>query len=91
MTQSIEDRLHQALWAFHAAVQLRDGIEGRIRRGEMDADLYDRSLHAAEAVMTARLGLYRLLIEEGWTPPASVAQDLAHDDLLLHEQAEHLP
>lgn len=90
MTQSAEDRLHQALWSFHAAVQLRDGVEGRIRRGEMDGDILDRSLQAAEAVVQARVTLYRLLIADGWTPPPSVAQDLAHDDLLLHQPAEHL-
>jgi hypothetical protein len=85
VTQSTEDQLHAALWAFHTAVQRRDGVESRLRRGEIDADLYDRSLHASEAVMASRLGLYRLLIEQGWIPPSQVLQDIAYDDSVLHE------
>jgi hypothetical protein len=83
----MEERLHQAVWAYHAAVQRRDGVEARLRRGEIDADLYDRSLSAAEAVTEARITLYKLLIDEGWTPPVAVAQDLAHDTALLREQS----
>lgn len=90
MTHSIEDKLHAAMWAFHAAVQRRDGVEARLRRGEMDAELYDRSLSAAEAVVESRLGLYRLLIAEGWTPPSQVLQDIAYDDTVLHEPADEL-
>jgi hypothetical protein len=89
VTQTTEDRLHQAVWAFHAAVQRRDGVEARLRRGEIDTDLYDRSLTAAEAVVESRIALYKLLIAEGWTPPDSVAHDIALDDSLLHEAAEH--
>jgi len=87
--ESTEDRLHQAVWAFHAAVQRRDGVEARLRRGELDAELYDRTLTAAEAVVASRLALYRHLIAEGWTPPPSVAHDIALDDTLLHERAEY--
>ena len=82
-----EERLHQAVWAFHAAVQRRDGVEARLRRGEMDTDLMDRSLAAADAVTEARLGLFKLLIEEGWTPPPSLVQDIQHDDALLRQQS----
>jgi hypothetical protein len=90
MSQGTEDRLHAAVWAFHAAVQRRDGVEARLRRGELDPELYDRSLSAAEAVVQARVALYRLLIEEGWTPPRTVLRDLVFDDSLLDERAEHL-
>jgi hypothetical protein len=89
VSDTLQDRLHQAVWAFHAAVQLRDGVEARLRRGEIDEDLYYRSLTSAEAVVAARVALYRLLMEEGWTPPPSVVQDLVLDDTLLHERAEH--
>lgn len=82
-----EERLHQAVWAYHAAVQRRDGVEARLRRGEMDADLYDRSLTAAEAVTEARVNLYKLLISEGWTPPPGLVHDIEHDDVLLRERS----
>jgi hypothetical protein len=62
-------------------------VEGRLRRGELDAELYDRSLTAAEAVVQARIGLYRLLISEGWTPPDSIAKDISYDDSLLDEES----
>lgn len=88
MTNEPEARLHDALWAFHAAVQRRDGIEARLRRGEIDADLHTRSLAAAEAVVEARVGLYRLLMSEGWVPPPSIAQDVSFDDALLLEASE---
>ena len=80
-----EDRLHAAVWAFHAAVQRRDGIEARLRRGELDDDLKDRSLSASEAVVEARVALYKMLIGEGWTPPLWVAQDIAYDDSVLRQ------
>lgn len=88
MTQSAEDRLHQLLWAFHAAVQRRDGVELRLRRGEIDGDLYDRSLTAAEAVVECRVALYRHLMDEGWTPPDSLVHDMAIDATLLKERAD---
>lgn len=88
MPHDVEDRLHTAVWAFHAAVQRRDGVEARLRRGEMDADLYDRSLSASEAVVHARIALYRLLIAEGWTPPESVARDISYDDSLLRQESD---
>ena len=87
MTLAREDRLHAAVWAFHAAVQRRDGIEARLRRGEQDLDLRDRSLAASEAVVEARVALYRMLIGDGWTPPAAVAQEIEYDDSVLRERA----
>lgn len=89
MTRSTEEQLHNVMWAFHAAVQRRDGVEARLRRGELDADLYDRSLTAAEAVMESRLALYRFLIAEGWTPPPAVVRDISYDDEVLHQEGEH--
>lgn len=90
MSQGIEDRLHAAVCAFRAAVKRRDAVEVRLRRGELDADLYDRSLTAAEAVIQTRIELYQVLISEGWTPPHEVARDLAYDTSVLHHSAEHL-
>jgi hypothetical protein len=85
MAEGREDRLHAVVWAFHTAVQRRDGIELRLRRGELDADLQDRSLSAAEAVVEARIALYRLLISEGWTPPAAIVSDIEYDDAVLRQ------
>jgi hypothetical protein len=90
VTQSIETQLLSAAWAFHTAVQRRDGIEARLRRGEQDPELFDRSLTAAESVVQARIELYRLLITDGWIPPPTVAGDLEYDDCVLHQAAEHL-
>ena len=90
MTGSIEARLHAAVWAFHTAVQRRDGVEARLRRGEHGPELLDRSLTAAEAVVQARVELYRLLMADGWIPPPTVASDIAYDDAVLHQSAEHL-
>lgn len=87
MSQAREDRLHAAVWAFHAAVQRRDGIESRLRRGELDADLQDRSLVASESVVEARIALYRLLVSEGWVPPPAVASEMDFDDSLLRERS----
>ena len=85
MAAEWEDRLHAVLWSFHSAVQRRDGIELRLRRGELDGELQDRSLQAAEAVVAARVSLYRLLISAGWTPPPVVVQDIQYDDALLRQ------
>ena len=90
MSDSTEDLLLQAAWSYHSAVQRRDGIEARLRRGEIDGDLLSRSLMAAETVMAARVALYRMLMSRGWTPPPAVAQDIVFDDNLLHEPADHL-
>lgn len=83
MTYSIEQRLTEALWTYHAAVQKRDGIEARIHRGDLDRLLLDRTLEAAERVVAARVALYRVLMDEGWQPPDVVAQDIAYDDEVL--------
>lgn len=87
MSQAREDRLHAVVWAFHAAVQRRDGIEARLRRGELDVDLQDRSLVASEAVVEARNALYKLLVSEGWVPPPSVAAEMEYDESLLRERS----
>jgi len=88
MDPSREERLHAVVWAFHAAVQRRDGIESRLRNGELDHDLQDRSLSAAESVVDARVALYRLLMAEGWIPPPAVALAIEYDDSVLR-QASH--
>jgi hypothetical protein len=84
-----EDRDHALLtrfWALHAAVIRRDGIEDRMRSGmPVDQELLDRSLAAAEAVLEARAGLYRHLIESGWTPPDTVVKDMVYDEIVLSE------
>lgn len=90
MTQDAETRLHAAVWAFHAAVQRRDGIEARLRRGELDGDLQDRSLSASESVVQARVALYRLLMTEGWVPPPSVAHDVELDEQMLRQASNEL-
>jgi hypothetical protein len=88
--RSEEEQLHQAIWAFHDALQRRDGIEQRLRDGDLDGALYDRGLAASEAVVHARLALYRVLITQGWTPPESVATQVDLDAHLMTEASEHL-
>ena len=90
MGRTDEEELHQASWALHDALQRRDGIEQRLRDGDPDATLYDRGLAASEAVVHARLALYRVLIAQGWTPPASVTAQVDLDEHLLTEASEHL-
>lgn len=82
-----ETRLHDAAQAFHTAVQRRDGVEARVRKGEHDPELLDRSLFAAEAVVLARIELYRLLIDDGWIPPPTVAGALELDGEILQQPA----
>ena len=90
-----EDRDHALLdrfWALHAAVIRRDGIEARMRAGTpIDQEMLDRSLAAAEGVLEARAELYRHLMRNGWTPPASVVKDLAYDEIVLAETDGALP
>ena len=76
-----------SFWQLHAAIIRRDGLEGRIRTGLLDADLLDRSLSAAEGVLAARTSLYRCLMDLGWTPPAAVVRDVVLDEGLLAEPA----
>lgn len=83
-----ETQLHRAVWAFHDALQRRDGVEARLRRGDLDLDLRDRHLRAAEAVTAARVGLYRTLAAQGWEPPASVLRSIDLDDALLREAGD---
>lgn len=90
MTRSHEDVLHEAIWKLHDALVRRDGIEQRLRAGDPDPALYDRSLLASEAVLHARMLLYRVLLEQGWTPPPSVATQLQLDSHLVREASEHL-
>lgn len=83
------DRDHALLdrfWALHAAVIRRDGIEARMRSGlPVDQEMLDRSLAAAEGVLEARAGLFRHLMDTGWTPPDTVVKDLVYDETVLSE------
>jgi hypothetical protein len=90
MSKRDEEQLHAAIWALHDALQRRDGIEERLRAGDPDERLYDRGLAASEAVVHARLALYRLLITQGWTPPASLVQQVDLDAHLMTEPSEQL-
>ena len=90
MTRSPEDDLHEVIWALHDALQRRDGIEQRLRDGDLDAELYDRGLAASEAVVHARLALYRVLVTQGWTPPKSVETQAPLDARLMGQPSEHL-
>lgn len=90
MGQIDERQFHAAIWALHEALQRRDGIERRLRNGDVTPDLYDRGLQASEAVVTARLGLYQVLIEQGWTPPPAVSSQVDADARLVAEAGEHL-
>jgi len=86
----VEAELHSAVWQFHDAIQRREGVEGRVRRGDSNPALYDRTLAAAEAVVQARLRLYRVLIEQGWKPPKALTEQVAADLALLEEEDDHL-
>ena len=90
MGRTQEEQLHQAIWAFHDALQRRDGIEQRLRDGDLDPALYQRGLAASEAVVHARLALYRVLVLHGWTPPSGVAAQVDLDAHLMTEASEHL-
>jgi hypothetical protein len=90
MTKTNEEQLHQAIWALHDALQRRDGIEQRLRDGDVDNELYNRGLTASEAVVHARLALYRVLEAQGWTPPTTIAAQVDLDAHLMTEASEHL-
>lgn len=91
MTRSREDALHEAIWKLHDALVRRDGIEQRLRDdSDNDPELYKRSLLASETVLNARMLLYRVLLEQGWTPPPAVATQLQLDSHLVREASEHL-
>lgn len=85
MDKGRDHELLDHFWALHAAVIRRDGLEDRMRSGQLDQDLLDRSLAAAEAVLEARAGLFRHLIDAGWTPPPAVVKDLDYDAIVLSE------
>lgn len=85
MDKSRDHELLDHFWALHAAVIRRDGLEDRMRSGQLDQDLLDRSLAAAEAVLEARAGLFRYLMDAGWTPPPAVVKDLTYDEIVLSE------
>jgi hypothetical protein len=86
MENDRDNALLSRFWALHAAVIRRDGLEDRMRSGlPIDEDLLDRSLAAAEAVLEARLALYRYLMDRGWRPPDTVVRDLAYDEIVLRE------
>lgn len=92
MTRSHEDALHEAIWKLHDALVRRDGIEQRLRdEDDPDPELYDRGLAASEAVLNARMLLYRVLLGQGWTPPSTVVTQLQLDSHLVREASEHLP
>jgi len=82
MAPSFQDDLHDRSQVLHAAIQRSEGIEAKIRRGELDEELLARSEAAAEAVVTARVALYRLLMDAGWSPPETVVRDVEFDDSL---------
>jgi hypothetical protein len=88
MGTSDESSLHEVIWSFHDALQRRDGLEDRLRRGQATPDLAQRSLAASEAVVHARLALYRVLLAQGWTPPSSVIRQLGLDSQLLRDRTE---
>ena len=69
------------------ALQRRDGIESRIRSGDLSRDLLDRSLDSAESVLAARATFYRLLKAAGWTAPSHVIHDLEVDARVLRLDA----
>jgi hypothetical protein len=85
-----EDQLHAAIWALHDALQRRDGMEERLRKEVPDEKLYAHGLAASEAVVAARLALYRLLITQGWTPPKALAEQVDLDSHLMTEASEQL-
>ena len=90
MGKAEEDDLHAAIWAFHDALQRRDGIEERLRGGDPDVRLYDRGLAASEAVVHARLALYRQLVAQGWTPPPAIEDQVRADAQLMTEPSDEL-
>jgi hypothetical protein len=77
--------LLSAFWALHAATIRRDGLETRMRAGQLDEDTLERSLAAADAVLSARTALFRQLMSMGWTPPDAVVKDVEYDEILLGE------
>ncbi len=77
--------LLSCFWALHAATIRRDGLESRMRAGQLDEDTLDRSLAAAEAVLSARTALYRQMMSLGWTPPDTVVRDVEYDEIVLAE------
>jgi hypothetical protein len=90
MSNADEDQLHAAIWALHDALQRRDGVEERLRTQPPDENLYAFGLAASEAVVAARLALYRLLITQGWTPPPGLAEQVDLDAHLMTEPSEQL-
>lgn len=86
MREDRDQALLSRFWALHAAVIRRDGIEARMRSGlPIDQEMLDRSLAAAEGVLSARSALYRHLMQSGWTPPEAVVKDLDYDEVVLSQ------
>ena len=77
--------LLSCFWALHAATIRRDGLDTRMRAGQLDEDTLERSLAAAESVLQARTALYRHLMQLGWTPPDAVVRDMEYDEIVLSE------
>ena len=82
--------LLSAFWALHAATIRRDGLETRLPAGQLDEDTLERSLAAADAVLSARTALFRQLMTMGWTPPDAVVKDVEFDEILLGEDDRSL-
>ena len=86
MTSDRDTELLARSRALHAAVARRDELEQRMRSGmPLDQEVLDASLAAAEAVLDARIALYRHLIASGWTPPEALVKDLTYDEVVLSE------
>ena len=83
-------RLLSVFWALHAATIRRDGLDARMRAGQLDEDTLERSLSAAESVLGARTALYRQLMSMGWTPPDEVVRDVEYDEIVLSEDDSSL-
>lgn len=77
--------LLSCFWALHAALIRHDGLQARMRDGQLDEHMLDRSLAAAEAVLVARTALYRQLMSLGWTPPDAVVRDVEYDEIVLSQ------
>jgi hypothetical protein len=91
MDQHRDEELLSHFWSLHNAIIKRDGLEERMRSGAQDEDLFNRSLVAAEGVLQARAGLYRHLMQSGWTPPPTVVRDVVYDEIVLSQPDSTLP
>jgi hypothetical protein len=80
-----QDELVAACAALVEAALAERRVEaGRPVESGTDDDA-ERSLATADALSRARDNLYKLLIEDGWQPPAKVVEGLTLDEVLSHE------